>query len=136
MQEAGSRHDILIFGGARETGVLGMMKRQAIADAETIVDRQHDETMRRQILIHGVAVAVVIHVTPTEQHLPRRPPVQKYHTRFSIAGFPGTPVEQLTVHQGSVSRLERDLLGRNELREREFRVRSRGQRRAVRPVEI
>src|SRR5258708_28192291 len=83
LQEAGSRHDILIFGGARETGVLGMMKRQAIADAETIVDRQHDETMRRQLLIHGVAVAVVIHVTPTEQHLPRRPPGQKYHSTLS-----------------------------------------------------
>ena len=83
LQEVRAGHHVLIFGGARVARVLGMMECAAVADAEPVVHRQHDETVRRQILVHRVGVAVVVHVVPAEQHLPRRPAVHEDHRGLS-----------------------------------------------------
>ena len=68
---------VLIFGGARGPGMVGLLEVPAIADAEPIVHRQHDEAVRGEILVHRIGVAVVVHVVPAEQHLPRRPAVDE-----------------------------------------------------------
>src|ERR1700733_2035693 len=113
-------HYVLIFGGAGIACVLGMMKLTAVADTEPVVQREHDKTVRSEVLVYRVAIAVVIHVVPAEQHLTRRAAVHEYDAGFPLGGFRAARVEQLAVNQRSIGRLERHLLGRGELSLRKF----------------
>src|SRR5579863_3245873 len=69
LQKARGGEHILVFGGATVSRVLRLMKRSSVADAEPIVDREHDATAAREVLIHRIGVAVVVHVVPAKQHL-------------------------------------------------------------------
>ena len=81
---------------------------------------QHNEAVARKILFHRVGVAVVVHVVPAEQHLPRRPAMHEHDARFRRArrrartGARGRH-EQLPVYRRPVGCLERDMLRRHEL---------------------
>src|SRR5258708_1769099 len=104
------RNYILVFDGSGIAGVLGLMEGPAIADAKSVIHGEHHETMRRQILIHGVGVAVVIHVVPAEEHLPRWSAVHENYGGFRY-GRPRHPVlEQLTMDAHPVGCLEDDAL--------------------------
>src|ERR1700733_5938625 len=115
--------------------MLRMMKRAAVAESKTRVHRQRDETMRGEVLIHGVAVAVVIHVMPAEQHLPWRATVDENYPRLLVAGFCAV-VEPLPMHQGAISRAEGHLFGTKEFRHWEIRIGCRRQSQSMRSVEI
>ena len=78
--------------------------------------------MRRQVLIHRVAIAVVIHVVPAEQHLSRRSAVHEDHAGLLPRGFRAARIEQLTVDHHPIGGLELDLLRRYERLQRKFRV--------------
>ena len=51
--------------------LLRELKRLAVADAEPVIDRQHDEAAADEILVRAVVVGVLPAVVPAEQHLPR-----------------------------------------------------------------
>ncbi len=104
LQELRAGHHVLILRGAGGARVIGMMEGVAVADAEPIVDRQHDEAVSREILVHGVGVAVVIHVVPAEQHLPRRAAVDEDDAGF--VAVRARALEELSVHGQAVGGLE------------------------------
>src|SRR5690242_4854538 len=68
--QAASLH-VLVLGGAKRTGTGRVMEVVSVADAKTIVHRKHDVTIAREVLVHSIRVCVIVHVVPTEQHLPR-----------------------------------------------------------------
>src|SRR4051812_36584299 len=107
-----SCNDILIFGGSRGSSMVRVMKMMPVTDAEAIIHREHDIAMISEVLIHRVAVAVIVHVVPAEQHLSRRTAMDK-----DQAGFPGARaiVEQLSVDGPAICRFEADGAGHNEL---------------------
>src|SRR3989440_2086355 len=72
LQKFRARNHILVFGGAAPHGVWRLAKGAPVHDAEPIVHRKHGVTFARQILIHRVGVVVILHVMPSEQHLPDR----------------------------------------------------------------
>src|SRR5438309_11933537 len=72
LQVLRSGDDVLIFGPSRGTRMIGMMEAVAVADTEAVVYGQYHIAVTREILVHRVGVAVIIHVLPAEQHLPRR----------------------------------------------------------------
>ena len=59
---------------------------RAVADAEPVVHREHDEAAAREVLVHRVRVRVVVAVVPAEQHLPRRAAVHEDHGGPLLAG--------------------------------------------------
>src|ERR1700722_2120503 len=94
LQETRAGRDILIFGRAGRAPAIGLMKRATVTDTQTIVYRQHDEAMRSEILIHGIGIAVIAHVMPAQQHLPRRPAMHEYDAGLCPAVF--WPAEDLS----------------------------------------
>src|SRR5271156_5276937 len=71
--------------------------------------------MRRQILIHRVGIAVVIHIVPTEQHLPWRSAMHKDQPWLLCSC--AANAKELTLNGKTVIRLETDQL-RNDQRAR------------------
>ena len=116
LQELGAGQHVLILGRAGEAGVVGMLEGAAVADAEAIVHRQHDEAVRGQILVHRIGVGVIVHVVPAEQHLPRRPAVDEDHRRLARRAV--RALEQLAVHGQAVGAVKRHRLGRDQSRGR------------------
>ena len=54
-----------------------LAKIEAVADAAAVIHRQHDIPGIREILVHRVAVGIVIHVMPAQQHLAARATVKE-----------------------------------------------------------
>ena len=108
LEEFGARLDVLIFRGARRARLRGMLKGAAIGDAQPVIDRQHGETVRRQILVHGIAVGVIVHIVPAQHHLPRWPAMHEDDggLRPRAAG-----IEQLAVNGEAVGGIEAHRLG-------------------------
>jgi len=82
--------NVLIFGSAGVPRMIGLMEGAAVADAEAVIDRQHDEAVRRQILIHRIGVGVIIKIVPAEQHLSRRSAVNENNSGLprAVLGSP------------------------------------------------
>ena len=95
-----------------------MMEGVTVADPEPIVNRQHDIAVVGEILIHRIAVAVIVHVVPAEQHLPRRASVDEDHARLFRAA---SVVEQLAVNRPAIRGFERDRARNDQLGLGEFR---------------
>jgi len=64
--------------------------------AEAVYFEARGEAVRGQILIHRVGIAVVSHVMPAQQHLPRRPAMHEYDAGLCPAVF--WPAEDLSVY--------------------------------------
>src|SRR5262245_44214273 len=112
-------HNVLIFRGPAPAPLLGLPKRAAIADAQTIVDRQDRITTARQILIEAVGVVVVVHIVPAEHHLPARATVHKDHRRQFVARLCVFGKEELAVDFEAVGGFEENWLWFDELFRRE-----------------
>src|SRR5690348_16926635 len=87
--------------------MLGVMELVPVADPAPVVHTEHHVTLAREVLIDRVAVRVIIHVVPAEEHLARRPAVDE-----DDRGLPrGTalPLEELAVDGRTVRRGEDDL---------------------------
>src|SRR5207248_3043518 len=99
------------------TSMLGMMEAVAVADTEAVVHGQDHIAVTGEILVHRVGVAVIIHIVPSEQHLPRRAAMdedQRRHLRAAAV------LKELALDGPAVSRLEGDGAWRDELPLRTF----------------
>ena len=119
LQETTARHDILVLGRPGRAGMLGVLEVVAVTDSQAVVDRQHDEAVRGQVLVHRVGVAVVAHVRPAEHHLPGRSAVHEDDAR--LPGGAVLALEQLPVDEQAVGRAKGDPLRDHEAGPREFR---------------
>src|SRR5665213_649704 len=61
--------DVVVFGCAVRSAMLALAEVEAVADASAIVDTEDDVAARRQVLVHGVGVGVVVHGRVAEEHL-------------------------------------------------------------------
>ena len=68
---------IVVLASARGAVVERLAEVESVADAAPIVHREHHVSPAREILVHRVRVAVVVHVVPAEQHLPARAAVEE-----------------------------------------------------------
>ena len=80
------------MNGAPGAVVERLPKLHAVADAASVIDRQDDVAMLRQVLIHPVRVVVVVHVVPSQQHLPARAAMEENHrgpafTRLQVGPY-------------------------------------------------
>ena len=96
LQIAAAGDHVEILGRAARAGLLRVVERVAVADAEPVVHRQHDEAAAGEVLVRGVVVGVVVHVVKAEQHLPRRAAVHVDERR--PACFAAGGLEQLRVN--------------------------------------
>ena len=71
MQELRASEHVLILGCTGRPRAVRLMELSSITDAEPVVDRKHDETVSREILIYRIGIAVIVHAMPAEQHLTR-----------------------------------------------------------------
>src|SRR5215212_5809178 len=86
----------------------------AVADSQTVVDRQDQVTATRQVLVQCVCVCVVVRVVPTEKHLSRWATVNiddRGLLRAAAARF-----KQLPMNLNSIGRFVDYLLWHHELR--------------------
>jgi hypothetical protein len=104
LQEFRAGEHVLIFGGTRRPRMIGMMEFAAVADAEPVIDGKNDETVVGEILIHRIGIAVIVHVVPAEQHLPRRPAVHENDSGFRAGVVVAR--DQLPVNGHAIGRLE------------------------------
>ena len=104
LEEMRARQHILIFRSACRPRMLGLLEFPSITDAETVIDRQHDEAVSGEILVHRIGVAVVVHVMPAEKHLPRRAAMHENDSGFGAASV--LALKQLSMHKRAVGRIE------------------------------
>src|SRR5215510_6018804 len=108
--------NILIFRSSARAAVLGLPERAAVADAETIVDRQDRISTASQVLIEAVGVVVVVHIVPAEHHLPDRAAVHKDH-RWQFFVWPCVfRQEELAVNFEAVGGFEENGSRRDKMR--------------------
>ena len=88
----GAEH-IVELAAARSAVVQSFAKFHAIADAASIVDRQDDEALAGQVLVHRVGVVVVAAIVPSQEHLPPRAAVEEQQ-RGPLLARPEIPREE------------------------------------------
>src|SRR5262249_47696241 len=71
LQIFASGKDVSVFSRSTCAGVIGELKRLAVANAQPVIDRKHDEAAARQILIRAIVVCVLPPIVPAQQHLTR-----------------------------------------------------------------
>src|SRR6202522_1942447 len=111
------RNDIFVFGAAARAAIVWLAEVAAIHDAGPIVDRQHDISTARQILIHGIGIVVVVHVVEAEHHLADGAAVNEDQrgTPAASVRFGRLRFEQLSVNFPAVGGFEDYLLRRYQL---------------------
>src|SRR5215469_2891877 len=114
LQVFGRSDDVFVFGTTAPSGVERFAKGAAIHDAETVVDRQHNVALARQVLIHGVRVVVVVHVVKSEHHLPDGAAVAEDQCGTGLRTSGGH--KELTVNLQAIFAGEDDRLGQDQLR--------------------
>src|ERR1700722_7460831 len=87
LQELRASEHVLILGCTGRPRAVRLMELSSITDAEPVVDRKHDETVSREILIHRIGIAVIVHVMPAEQHLTRWAAMHENDSGFGAAAI-------------------------------------------------
>ena len=125
-EPAGAEH-IAEFGGAARPVVQRFAEFHPVAGAAAVVHRQDGVAAARQVLVEGVAVGVIAHVVPAEQHLPAGAAVEEQDARAGFGAFGAGRLEQLAGYGHPVRRGKDDRARFDHRREREAvgeRVRS------------
>jgi hypothetical protein len=107
--------DIVVLGGAIRAGVLALTEVEAIADAAAVVDGEHDEALRGEVLVHRVGVGVVVHRRIAEEQLAIGSAMEKEDCGPGcvLGGF-RVGAEELTVEVQAVDAGEQNLAGSDE----------------------
>ena len=85
LQKFGAGDHILVFGCPAPHRLWRLAKGASVHDAEPVVHRKHSVAFTREILIHSVGVVVILHVMPSEQHLPDWPAVRENQRRSALS---------------------------------------------------
>jgi len=75
---------IVVLAGAAGAVVERLAEVESVTDAAAVVDRQHDVTEVREVLIHRVRIRVVVHVVVAEQHLAPRSTMEEHQRRVTL----------------------------------------------------
>ena len=118
--QAGSG-DVAILGGALGSEVDGFAEFHAVADSAAIVHGQDDEAPAREVLVHRIGVAVVVHVMPAGQHLTPRSAVEEDDGGPPLSRLRVRGPEELGVDRQAVRGREDHGLGDDERGGREVR---------------
>ena len=111
LQIARPGQHVLVFRRTRGAGMGRMLEGPPVADTQPVVHRQHGKAVQCQVLVHGISVAVIVHVMPAQQHLPRRAAVNKDDSRLCSActwGAKQLPLDGKTVGRGEAHQPGRD----------------------------
>ena len=88
---------------------------EAIANAAAVVDREHDEALGCEVLVHRIGVGVVVHGGVAEEHLAIGAAVEEEDRGArGVRGCRSAGEEELAVEVQAVDGGEEDLAGRDE----------------------
>src|SRR5260370_12970666 len=109
-QVEASAFDVVELTGAGRAVVESFAKIQAVADATAIVHGQDNVAAAREVLIHGVSIAVIKHVVKAEKHLAARSAVEKAERGMTPAVASIAREEELSVDLHAIDVRENHVL--------------------------
>jgi hypothetical protein len=84
-------HDVLVFRGTSGSPARCFPKSTSISGSAAKIHAEHSIPTAGEVLIHPVGIVVVIHVVPSQEHLPDRPASMNITAGSRPAGLASAP---------------------------------------------